>query len=299
MRVKFMLSYDGTDFHGWALQPGLRTVQGTVEEGLALVLGLRRPGKPDLPSPRLVVAGRTDAGVHAREQVCHADIDDGLLGRLRGSRGDLDPCEGLRRRLGSVLPDDICLQSVEPAPKGFDARFSALERTYVYRVCDRPGSLDPLLGRFVLPLHRDLDEEALRECAAMIPGLRDFGSFAIANPGGTTIREVKKAVWARHPVIRSRDGVLDPLSGILEFTIVADAFARSMVRSLVGAQIIVAEGKRSVDWFRHKLEIPQRESSTGPIAAKGLRLEHIAYPAGAELGERAERIRARRTLPDE
>ncbi len=313
MRVKLTLAYDGTDFHGWARQPGMRTVQETVEDGLALILGLLRglrrstadqqpiPGPPrsmgdPQTAPRLVVAGRTDAGVHAREQICHVDIPDALLARLTGSRGDLTPCEGLRRRLGSVLPDDIVLKSAEPAPAGFDARFSALERTYVYRVCDDDRFLDPLTRRFVLPLRYHLNEDRMQECAGMIPGLRDFGSFALPNPGGTTIREVKKASWARRPVVRGSEGQIEPLSGLLEFTIVADAFARSMVRSLVGAQILVGLGRRDTGWFKGKLAVPQREGGTGPIAAKGLCLEHIAYPPDDQLGERAERIRARRTL---
>jgi tRNA pseudouridine38-40 synthase len=298
MRVKIVCAYDGTDFHGWAAQPGLRTVQGVMEDGLALVLGLRRPGQPVVDAPHLVVAGRTDAGVHARQQICHVDIDDGLLGRLTGSGHDLAPCEGLRRRLGSVLPDDIVLKAVEPAPAGFDARFSALERTYVYRVCDDRRFLDPLTRRFVLFTRHPLDLDRLQDCAARIPGLRDFGSFALPNPGGTTIREVKKAFWTRRPVVTGADGQVEPLSGLLEFTIVADAFARSMVRSLVGAQIAVGQGGRSVDWFAKKLAVPRRESATGPIAAKGLCLEHIAYPADAQLAARAERIRARRTLSD-
>lgn len=310
MRVKLTLAYDGTDFHGWARQPGMRTVQETIEEGLALILGLRRSTADQQPTPglrrcmadpqaapRLVVAGRTDAGVHAREQICHVDIPDALLARLTGSRGDLTPCEGLRRRLGSVLPDDIVLKSVEPAPAGFDARFSALERTYIYRVCDDDRFLDPLTRRFVLPIRHHLDADRMQECAGMIPGLRDFGSFALPNPGGTTIREVKKASWKRGPVVRGPEGQVEPLSGLLEFTIVADAFARSMVRSLVGAQILVGLGKRDLDWFRGKLAVPEREGGTGPIAARGLCLEHIAYPPDDQLGERAEHIRARRTLP--
>lgn len=297
MRIKLDLAYDGTDFHGWAAQPGLRTVQGVIEEGLALILGLRRPGKPRRPGPKLVVAGRTDAGVHAREQICHVDIPDPLLNRLRGSRNDLPPCEGLRRRLGSVLPNDIVIRDASPAPEGFDARFAALDRTYVYRVCDNRQALDPLTRRFVLFVPTPLDDKSLAACAALIPGLRDFGSFALPNPGGTTIRKVKKAFWKRRPTARGPEGQIEPLSGILEFTIVADAFARSMVRSLVGAQILVGEGKRDVKWFAHKLAVPSRESATGPIAAKGLCLEHVAYPTGKELGLRAERIRARRTLP--
>ena len=136
-------------------------------------------------------------------------------------------------------------------------------------------------------------------------GVWAFGSFATPNPGGTTIREVKTAYWRRipqHPLIddgntmgeRYRTPAVE--SGLLCFTIVADAFARNMVRSLVNGCVQVGIGKRSVDWFAEKMTTPLREGSTGPIAPQGLTLEHIEYPEDDQLAIRAEAIRAKRTL---
>ncbi len=150
---------------------------------------------------------------------------------------------------------------------------------------------------------RELDIAQMNAAAALTLGLHDFGSFAIANPGGTTIREVKTAYWQRVPTrpllgpgMGERYHTPAVESGLLCFTIVADAFARNMVRSLVGACVQVGMGKRDVDWFAGKMRVPLREGSTGPIAPQGLTLEHIAYPADDELAARAERIRAKRTL---
>lgn len=367
------MAYDGGGFHGWAKQPDLRTVQGVVEEALHTVL---RVPADDADEPlRLVVAGRTDTGVHAAHQVCHLDVGEQTLQRCVGYM-EVSPVEALRRRLSHDLPDDIGLHGVCVAPDGFDARFSALERTYVYRIADGARPADPRLRGFVWKLEDALDISAMNEAAAMTIGLHDFGSFATPNPGGTTIREVKQAVWQRVPVMgmygnavgavrdssdsavavsketnngckklgsnvgniaggneNPADGgvgqshipavSLDstqsvssansgtfkrksaeteaykvPLleSGLVCFTIVADAFAHNMVRSLVNACVQVGRHRKSLDWFAQKMAEPVREGSTGPIAACGLTLEHVAYPPNAELASRAVLIRARRTL---
>lgn len=317
MRLRIDLGYDGGGFHGWAVQPDRRTVQGEIEGALAKILRTQ---------VRLTVAGRTDAGVHAVRQVCHTDVDMPVLERVVGHM-DVPPVVALERRLQRLLPDDIAIHRVSAAPEGFDARFSALERTYVYRIADRSSFVDPRLRGCVLHIDADLDMEAMNRAAALTLGLHDFGSFAIANPGGTTIREVKSARWERVPVAplsggcepaiesnsglahsglaqagageRAGHGYAVPMleSGLLTFTIVADAFARNMVRSLVGACVAVGQGKRSVDWFAEKMAVPLREGSTGPIAPQGLTLEHVAYPPDAELAARADAIRAVRTLP--
>ena len=286
-RLRIDCAYDGGQFHGWATQPGLRTVQGTLEEALDRVLHIR-PKRGDTPCS-LTVAGRTDAGVHARGQVCHVDVDEEVLDRTVGYL-DLPPVAALEQRLRFIVPADIVIHRVSLAPAGFDARFSAEQRTYVYRVSDRYTSLNPLVRSCVLRCDRELDAEALQTCADLVPGLKDFGSFAIPNPNGTTIRDVKSARWRRH----ADDGSLE--SGLLEFEIVADAFARSMVRSLVRAQLQVGMGKRSVNWFEQRLAYPQRDGATGPVDSRGLTLERVDYPADDELAARAERIRAKRTL---
>lgn len=176
----------------------------------------------------------------------------------------------------------------------------------MYRVADRASEIDPRLRHCVLAIDADLDIEAMNRAAAMTIGLHDFGSFATPNPGGTTIREVKTAYWRRvpaSPLIADgatmgeayRTPTLE--SGLLCFTIVADAFARNMVRSLVGSCVKVGRGDKTLDWFASKMATPVREGSSGPIAACGLTLEHIAYPPDDQLAARAEAIRAVRVLP--
>lgn len=257
------------------------------------------------PQPlRLVVAGRTDTGVHASHQVCHVDIEPEILNRCVGHM-NVPPIVAFTRRLQRILPADITIRDISVAPDGFDARFSALERTYVYRIADRSSEIDPRMRGFVLHIDDDLDITAMNEAAAMTIGLHDFGSFATPNPGGTTIRDVKTAYWRRIPLCslidddmtmgeRYRTPTVE--SGLLCFTIVADAFARNMVRSLVNGCVQVGIGKRSLDWFADKMATPLREGSTGPIAPQGLTLEHIAYPPDDQLAARAAAIRAKRTL---
>jgi tRNA pseudouridine38-40 synthase len=302
MRLRIDFAYDGTDFHGWAKQPGLRTVQGVIDAALLQILRLTDAD----PEIRLTVAGRTDTGVHARHQVCHLDVDERILARAMGHLNGVAPQAALAHRMRHVLPDDISILSVCGAPEGFDARFSALERTYIFRICDDWRYLDPRTRHYVLPVKVPLNDAVLSTAADMIVGLRDFGSFATPNPGGTTIREVKVARWWRVPVLdtyvdeHSGTGAFGALpvgAGTLEFTIVADAFAHNMVRSLVGAQVQVGMGKKSLEWFADKLEHPLREGSTGPIAPQGLTLEHVEYPEdSAALAARAQAIRAKRTL---
>ena len=305
VRLRLDLAYDGGAFYGWARQPTLRTVQGELEQALHTIL--RVPADdPDEPL-RLTVAGRTDTGVHALHQVCHLDVGEATLDRCVGHMGVPAP-EALFRRLSRMVPDDIAIHAVSVAPEGFDARFSALERTYVYRICDDTCPVDPRMRGFVLALDDRLDLDAMNAAAAMTIGLHDFGSFATPNPGGTTIREVKRAHWSRIPVsplvpgasggAGTAGGYTVPAaeSGLVCFTIVADAFARNMVRSLVNACVKVGQGRKDLDWFAEKMATPLREGSTGPIAPQGLTLEHVAYPAADQLAARAEAIRAKRTL---
>lgn len=277
-------------------------MQGEIERILHTVL---RVPVDDAGEPlRLTVAGRTDTGVHASHQVCHLDISETILARCIGHM-NVPPVVALTRRLQRMLPNDITIHGINEAPQGFDARFSALERTYVYRIADRSSEIDPRMRGFVLHVDDDLDLETMNQAAAMTIGLHDFGSFATPNPGGTTIREVKTAYWRRIPQRPLVDGEMtmgeryrtpSMESGLACFTIVADAFARNMVRSLVNGCVQVGIGKRSLDWFADKMATPLREGSTGPIAPQGLTLEHIEYPDDDQLAIRAETIRAKRTL---
>lgn len=297
MRIRLDFAYDGSGFYGWAKQPNLRTVQGELESALHKVL--RVPERDSVNPLRLTVAGRTDTGVHASHQVCHLDVSQDVLENCIGHMS-CDSLSALEYRLRHVLPQDISIHRVSAAPDGFDARFSALERTYVYRIVDRSGFafVDPRMRGFVLQVDYALNVDCMNQAAKMMVGLHDFGSFAKPNPGGTTIREVKKAYWNRISQCACDRLVPHLEQGLLEFTIVADAFAHNMVRSLVNASVQIGMSKRSLDWFDDKIHNPVREGSTGPIAPQGLTLENVAYPCDSDLALRANAIRARRDISE-
>lgn len=280
VRARFDFSYDGGAYRGWAEQPGLPTVQATMHAALARVLRTETP-------VRLVSAGRTDAGVHARGQVAHADIPRDAWDRVPG-RSDRTPASSLRERLDSVLPDDIVIDACSQAPEGFDARFSATERRYVYRLSDRAATRDPLLRGHVLWHPRPVDVEALNEASSRLTGLRDFAPFCRARDGATTVRELKEFRWER--VASGAD------AGLVTATVRADAFCHSMVRSLVGAVLAVGEGRRDLAWLAGVSEQVGRSPAVKVAAAHGLTLEEVAYPADADLAARAALTRARRTL---
>lgn len=286
VRIRLDLAYDGTNFAGWARQPALRTVQGTIEEGLERVL---RMGALGLPTPRLTVAGRTDAGVHARGQVAHADVAverwEGLPGR-----SDREPGESLVARLAGVLPPDVVVFRAGIAPAGFDARFSALSRRYAFRIADHPDLRDPLRRTHVLWHRRPLDAERMNAAVQPLCGVRDFAAFCKPRPGSTTIRELQELTWTR-----PTEG---PDAGLVVARVKADAFCHNMVRALVGASIAVGEGRKHVDWPATVLASKQRELNAAVVPAHGLTLEEVCYPADDELAERAGRIRALRMDED-
>ncbi len=265
MRLRIDLAYDGTDFHGWALQPGLRTVEDELTTALSTVLRA--------PRPALVCAGRTDAGVHARGQVVHVDVADEVDGQLL-------------RRLNGLLPSDVRVRRVAPAPPGFDARFAALWRRYAYRVADRPETLDPLTRRHVLAWPRPLDLATLEKASETLLGRHDFAAFCRRREGATTIRTLLDLSWSR--------GV----DGVVEATVRADAFCHSMVRSLVGCLLAVGEGRRPVAWAEEVLGAGLRDPAVTVARAHGLTLEEVAYPADSELAARADQTRAKRVAGD-
>ncbi|WP_098457528.1 tRNA pseudouridine(38-40) synthase TruA [Flavimobilis soli] len=277
IRVRLDLSYRGTDFSGWATQPGLRTVQGTLEDALARVLRL--------PAVRLTVAGRTDAGVHSRGQVAHLDVPRDAWERVVGRSGRT-PGDALVSRLAGVLPTDVVVHRAAPAPDGFDARFSALRRRYSYRVADRPELKDPLTRDWVLWNRTELDVDAMDRACRPLLGLRDFAAYCRPREGASTIRELQELRW-----MRVADG---PEQGLVVASVQADAFCHNMVRALVGASIAVGEGRRDVEWPAQVLAARRRDSGAGVVPAHGLVLEEVVYPADDELAERAERIRVRR-----
>jgi tRNA pseudouridine38-40 synthase len=286
VRVRVDLAYDGTQFAGWARQPGLRTVQGVVEDALAVVLRSAHRGEP---LPRVTVAGRTDAGVHARGQVLHVDVPAGAWAQVPG-RADRGPEESLLLRLGGLLPADVVATRVAVAPAGFDARFSAVARRYVYRVCDDHALRDPLRRHHVLWTRRPLDVDAMHEAAARVLGRHDFAAYCKPRPGATTIRTLDELSWGR-----PADG---PDAGLVVATVRADAFCHSMVRALVGASLAVGEGRRGVDWPAELLVGGRRDPGGVVVAAHGLTLEEVVYPPDAELAERQLRTRATRSADE-
>lgn len=257
-RLRLDLAYDGTDFSGWARQPGLRTVQGVVEEALASAL--RLPGKP-----QVTCAGRTDAGVHARGQVAHVDVD------VRDDELDLP---ALARSMRGLLPDDVGLLGIDLAPEGFDARFAALSRRYRYVVCDDPRAWDPLRRREVLLHPRSLDLGAMNSAAAPLLGERDFAAVCRPKEGGTTIRNLLALQWLRGD------------TGLAEMHVSADAFCHSMVRALVGLLIPVGEGRRPQEWPAEVVARGVRDSGVQVMPAHGLVLEEVRYPDDADLAAR-------------
>lgn len=275
-RIRLDLAYDGTDFSGWAAQPGRRTVEGELSSALTTVLRATTP-------VRLVVAGRTDAGVHARGQVAHADLDDPAYAALPG-RSDRSPDAALLARLRGVLPADIVLRSVSEAPEGFDARFGATWRRYRYRICDDPGSLDPLRRRDTTVVRACLDIAAMNAASRMLLGLNDFAAFCRRREGATTIRTLTDFHWER------------AADGTVEGTVVADAFCHSMVRALVGCVLPVGEGRCRSGFAAEVLRRGVRDPRVKVMPAHGLSLEEVGYPPDDELASRAEEARARRSL---
>jgi tRNA pseudouridine38-40 synthase len=270
VRLRIDLAYDGSGFSGWAAQPGRRTVEDVVATALGRVLRLPDP-------PGLTVAGRTDAGVHARGQVVHADVPAAAWTTV-ADRG-----AGSIVRLNAALPADVRVHAVAPAPDGFDARFSALWRRYSYRVCDEEARADPLRRHETLWSFRRLDLAAMNEAAAALLGEHDFAAFCRRRPGATTVRTLRVLDWRR-------DG-----DGRAVATVVADAFCHNMVRALVGALLAVGEGRRPAGWPAEVLAAAVRDPAVRVVAPHGLCLEEVGYPGPAELAARAAETRRVRT----
>ncbi|AOW92098.1 tRNA pseudouridine(38-40) synthase TruA [Rhodococcus sp. WMMA185] len=265
--MRLDISYDGTNFSGWARQAGLRTVCGEIEEKLGAVL--RTP-------LQLTVAGRTDAGVHATGQVAHVDVPVDALPE--------DPSM-LVRRLARFLPKDVRIKRVSFAPDHFDARFSATRRHYEYRLTTAVYGADPLRARDIVSYPKVLDLELMRTASAKLLGLHDFAAFCKRREGATTVRDLQRFDW-------ERDGDL--------FTafVSADAFCWSMVRSLVGAVLAVGEGRRDVRWIEDLLRETSRSSSILVAPAHGLSLVRVDYPADTDLEARNQITRDVRTVPE-
>ena len=267
VRIKIDLSYDGTEFSGWAAQPARRTVEGVLAETLGRVLRLGE-------APRLTVAGRTDAGVHARGQVAHADLPVDVWGA-----GE----DAVPRRLARALPPDIRVRRITRAPEGFDARFSALWRRYSYRVCDDLAAADPLRRHDTLWYPRGLDLAAMNTAATALLGEHDFAAFCRRREGATTVRALRRLDWQRD------------FDGVAVACVIADAFCHNMVRALVGALLPVGEGSRPPSWPAAVLAAVVRDPAVRVVPPHGLCLEEVRYPEPGQLAARAaltRRVRA-------
>ncbi|WP_200206287.1 tRNA pseudouridine(38-40) synthase TruA [Micromonospora coerulea] len=263
-RLRLDVSYDGTDFSGWAAQPTRRTVAGVLVEALDLVLGAGT-------ATGLTVAGRTDAGVHATGQVCHLDLPAAVWREHDGR---------LLRRLARLLPADVRVRAMTEVPADFDARFSATFRRYEYRVTDAPWGAEPLRRRDTLAWPKPLDLAALNAAAAGLVGEHDFAAYCRRKENATTLREVTRLDWRRDP------------DGILVATVQADAFCQAMVRSLVGAMLVAGDGRRPVEWPASLLSRRERSSAVTVAAAHGLTLVAVGYPDdAAEYARRADLTR--------
>lgn len=287
-RLRLDIAYDGTDFSGWAVQPGLRTVQGEIEAAIATLL------RVEAESVRLTVGGRTDAGVHARGQVAHVDVTAEQMQKWGGSQqrptrgvgeGARSAADLMARRLNGVLgrtAPDIAIHAVHEVPAAFDARFSALRRRYEYRVRPSNARRDPLTARFTAEVPRVLDLAEMQQISQALLGLQDFTTFCKAREGATAVRELLAFEWRE-----SEDGAYAA-------RIEADAFCHSMVRALVGSVVAVGHGRLEPEELIELRDARERTSKFTVMPAHGLSLEEIVYPREEELAERAEQTRARR-----
>lgn len=276
VRLRLDIAYDGTDFAGWAVQAGQRTVAGVLDEALSTVF--RTP-------VQLRAAGRTDAGVHASGQVAHVDVPADALSHAypRTPRPGESEFLPLVRRLGRFLPADVRVRHIVRAPAGFDARFSALRRHYLYRLSTAPYGVDPQDARYVTAWPRPLDVDAMAAASRHLLGLHDFAAFCRHREGATTIRDLQRLDW-------SRDG--DRVTA----HVTADAFCWSMVRSLVGALLAVGEGRREPDWCATLLTAERRSSEFAAAPPQGLTLVGVDYPPDDQLEARTKVTRDLRVV---
>jgi tRNA pseudouridine38-40 synthase len=257
VRLRIDISYDGGPFRGLARQPGLETVQGTVEETLERLIGV---------AVRTTASGRTDRGVHARAQVLHGDVPSGLV-----------PADTARfaRRLDRALPRSITVHAVRRVPESFHARFSAIERAYRYRLRDgvdpreHVGAMrhDPVDVWGVIDV---LDVPAMRRASRVLLGEHDFAAFCRRAPGRATVRRIDVLTLRR----------LGPGPGRIDIRLRGPAFCHQQVRSIVGCLVDVGRGRRPEGWIGEVL-VAQDRSLAAPVAPPhGLTLEEVRFGPG-------------------
>lgn len=284
IRIRLDVSYDGTAFNGWSKQPGLRTVEGAIEDALEVVF------RRYLPGPRLVVAGRTDTGVHAIGQVVHLDLTPdqfALMERPHRNKTKYPPFPPallLARRINGLAgaDDDLFVTHASVVPSTFDARYSALWREYEYRVSDLSGPRHPIRRHDTMWFPATVDLDLMNAAALTLLGLHDWAAYCRPREGATTVRTLQEFHWRRDP------------DGILVARVRADAFCHSMVRSLVGATLAVGEGRLSIDDVTRIREAGLRNGEFKVSQANGLTLMEVAYPGEEHFASRATLTRARR-----
>ena len=257
LRFRIDLSYDGTNFYGWAKQLGLRTVQSELVEALNTIFG---DSDDDFG---MRVAGRTDAGVHATGQVIHVDVPESIN------------LEEIAYKLNRILDEDIRIMRVSIAPEAFHARFSALRRKYTYKILDKNLPIPPINRYDIASWYRPLDAELMNSASSLVLGHHDFAAFCKFKEGGTTLRTLEEFHWERQ-------------GDLLVATVVADAFCYSMVRNLVGAVVCVADGRKEASWVGELLANKERVSDSLVFPARGLTLTSVEYPTNDQLLERAK-----------
>ncbi len=255
LRLRIDLAYDGTNFSGWGKQPDRRTVQEEVEKALTTATQSKI---------ETIVAGRTDAGVHATGQVIHVDVPDSL---------NLDD---LSYKLNRMLDTDVRIMNVTVVTGPFNARFSALRRHYTYKILDGNQTILPLNRLDVAPWYRTLDVDLMNQASALMLGSHDFAAYCKFREGSTTIRTLQRFEWRRDA------------AGFLIGDVVADSFCYSMVRNLVGAVVCVADGRFEPEWIEQTLANRVRISDSLVFPACGLTLRQVEYPTDDQLFEHAK-----------
>ena len=244
-RLRVDLTYEGTNFSGWAKQPNERTVQEEVEKALSMITQTK---------VATIVAGRTDAGVHAKHQVIHTDLP---------TQTDIN---NLAFRLNQILDADIRVLTAQWAPDNFHARFTAISRTYQYKIIDAGKVTAPLDRPDSTEWFRPLDIELMNSGSKLLLGVHDFFAFCKFREGGSTIKNLLKFNWYRD----EKDVVICEIS--------ADSFRYNMVRNLVGAAVCVGEGRFKPEWMFDTLKNKERIPDSYVFPAKGLTLISVQYP---------------------
>ena len=246
-KIKMVLQYDGTSYHGWQRQKQELTIQGVIEERIRIITG---------EFSTLIASGRTDAGVHALGQVCHFLTNSSIAP------------EALAKGLNSLLPHDILIIDVQDAPAHFHARYSARSKVYEYRILNRPQP-DPFLRFYSWHVPFRLNKDAMKECLNLLRGRHDFSSFR--SSGSDNSNPTREMILAE----------LHVEDGILRFLFEADGFLRHMVRNMVGTLVEVGEGKRDSEAFEDILESKDRQKAGVKSPPQGLYLVRVNYENSA------------------